>query len=78
MMAKVYWPNGKVTIEKACDDWIVAASKANIIIPTGCLRGSCGSCEIQVNGKVLRACISTIDLNSSKDIKVELISDSIW
>ena len=30
----------------------------SVEIPTGCLTGSCGACEIEVNGEIVRACIT--------------------
>ena len=47
----VRWPDGRITHETIGQDWLVAASGAGISIPTGCLGGSCGACEIDVNGK---------------------------
>ena len=50
----VSWPDGHTTQERIGQDWLVAANEAGISIPTGCLGGSCGACEIEVNGKVVR------------------------
>ena len=47
-------------------------------IPTGCLGGSCGACEIEVNGTVVRACISTVPAPASSQLKVELATDPYW
>ena len=49
------WPDGHTTQETVGSDWLQAAAKAGVAIPTGCLGGSCGACEIEVNGKVVRA-----------------------
>jgi len=57
---KVIWPNNKETFVSEGDDWFFSAEKAGLEIPTGCLTGSCGACEIDVNGETLRACISEI------------------
>ena len=43
---KVIWPNNKETIVSDGDDWFSSAEKAGLEIPTGCLTGSCGACEI--------------------------------
>ena len=59
-MIKIYWPNGKISYAKPGDEWINLANKAGIEIPQGCLRGNCGACEIEVNGEVIRACISEV------------------
>ena len=57
---KVIWPNNKETFVSDGDDWFSSAEKAGLEIPTGCLTGSCGACEIDVNGETVRACISEI------------------
>ena len=51
--------------------------KAGLEIPTGCLTGSCGACEIDVNGETIRACISHIEsYKRYKDGK--FISEDGW
>nr|ABD96448.1 unknown [uncultured marine type-A Synechococcus GOM 5D20] len=74
----VSWPNGHTTQVRIGQDWLVAANRAGIIIPTGCLGGSCGACEIEVNGKVLRACISTVPPSKSGQLKVDFATDPHW
>ena len=49
---KVIWPNNKETFVSEGDDWFSSAKKAGLEIPTGCLTGSCGACEIDVNGDI--------------------------
>jgi succinate dehydrogenase/fumarate reductase-like Fe-S protein len=46
--------------------------------PPGCLGGSCGACEIEVNGKVVRACISTVPPSKSGQLTVEFATDPYW
>ena len=70
---KINWPNKKSSNCPAGIEWLKAAHDANIKIPTGCLVGSCGACEIEVNGEVIRACISTVP--DIKDLQVEFFSD---
>ncbi len=48
----IQWPNGSQSHCSKGDDWLGAAQAAGIHIPTGCLGGSCGACEIEVNGQV--------------------------
>ena len=74
----VSWPNGHTTQERIGQDWLVAAREAGISIPTGCLGGSCGACEIEVNGKVLRACISTVPPSKSGQLTVDFATDPHW
>ena len=74
----VRWPDGRTTQECVGQDWLVAASRAGVSIPTGCLGGSCGACEIEVNGKVVRACISTVPPSKSAKLSVEFATDPHW
>ena len=75
---KILWPNNNETFVSEGDDWFSSAEKAGLEIPTGCLTGSCGACEIDVNGVTVRACISKIKKNKKAILKVSLISDPFW
>ena len=59
-------------------DWLLAAAEAGQSIPTGCLGGSCGACEIEVNGQVVRACIATVPASAGGSLDVELAADPYW
>jgi len=75
---KVIWPNNKETLVSDGDDWFSSAEKAGLEIPTGCLTGSCGACEIDVNGETVRACISAIKNNKECKLQVSLTTDPFW
>ena len=75
---KVIWPNDKETFVSDGDDWFSSAKKAGLEIPTGCLTGSCGACEIDVNGETMRACISEIKNNKESTLRVSLTTDPFW
>ena len=75
---KVIWPNNSETIVSEGDDWFSSAEKAGLEIPTGCLIGSCGACEIDVNGETVRACISDIKSNKKSLLKVSITTDPFW
>ena len=75
---KVKWPNNKETIVSEGDDWFSSAEKAGLEIPTGCLTGSCGACEIDVNGETVRACVRNIKSNKQCKLKVYLTTDPFW
>ncbi len=75
---KIIWPNGSSSEAKVGKAWLEEASNAGVYIPTGCLNGSCGACEIEVNGEVIRACISTIKSSIEKDLKVDFFYDPFW
>ena len=57
--------------------WLTAAQMLGHTIPTGCLYGSCGACEIEVNGHVVRACVSSV-CGSEVALKVGLATDPYW
>jgi len=75
---KIIWPNNKETFVSEGDDWFSSAEKAGFEIPTGCLTGSCGACEIDVNGETIRACIRNIKSNKQCKLKVCLTTDPFW
>ena len=75
---KITWPNNNETYASEGDDWFSAAEKAGLDIPTGCLTGSCGACEIDVNGETIRACISNIKIKKRSSLKVSLTTDPFW
>ena len=75
---KIIWPNNTETYVSEGEDWFSTAEKAGLEIPTGCLTGSCGACEIDVNGETIRACISDIKSNKKSLLKVTLTTDPFW
>ncbi len=75
---KIEWPNNTETYASEGDNWFSTAKKAGVVIPTGCLTGSCGACEIDVNGETVRACISDIKNCKKCLLKVSLTSDPFW
>ena len=75
---KIRWPNNYETYVSEGDDWFLSAEKAGLEIPTGCLTGSCGACEIDVNGETIRTCISDIKSNKKSLLKVSLTTDPFW
>ena len=75
---KIIWPNNIQTYASEGDDWFSVAEEAGLEIPTGCLTGSCGACEIDVNGKTIRACISNIKSQKKTILKVSLTTDPFW
>ena len=75
---KVIWPNNKETFVSNGDDWFSSAEKAGLEIPTGCLTGSCGACEIDVNGETVRACISNIEIKKGSQLNISLTTDPFW
>ena len=75
---KISWPNNIETYAYEGDDWLLIAEKAGFKIPTGCLTGSCGACEIDVNGKTVRTCMSNLISNQDRLLRVSFIIDPFW
>ncbi len=75
---KIRWSNDEETYASEGDDWFLTAEKAGLEIPTGCLTGSCGACEIDVNGETIRACISNIESKKNSTLRVSLTTDPFW
>ena len=75
---KIRWSNKNETYASEGDDWFSTAEKAGLEIPSGCLTGSCGACEIDVNGETIRACVSDIKSNKKSLLKVSLTTDPFW
>ena len=75
---KILWPNKTTSIVIEGDDWFSAAEIAGIEIPTGCLTGSCGACEIDVNGETVRPCITNIKNQTDCPLKITYTSDPFW
>ena len=75
---KIKWSNNIETYACEGDDWFSNAKRAGLEIPTGCLTGSCGACEIDVNGETIRACISDVRSGNKCLLKVSLTTDPFW
>ena len=75
---KIIWPNNIETNATEGEDWFVAAKQAGLDIPTGCLTGSCGACEIDVNVETVRACVSNIRNKKGCTLRVSYTTDPFW
>ena len=75
---KISWPNNIEIDASDGDDWFSVAEKAGVEIPTGCLTGSCGACEIDVNGETVRACITNIESKKRSQLNISLTTDPFW
>ena len=75
---RIHWPDGSQTSVSPGADWLEAARKAHVSIPTGCLGGSCGACEISVNGHTVRACLDVVPADPSGELMVEFCMDPTW
>jgi ferredoxin len=54
------------------------ADRAGIMIPTGCLMGSCHACEVELDdGEAICSCISSVPAGRSR-LTINLYSDPTW
>lgn len=74
----LHWPDGRRSLAQPGQDWLEVAREAGVFIPTGCLGGSCGACEIDVNGQVVRACVARVPPCRQGELRVELACDPTW
>ena len=77
-LVQITWPDGQISQVAAGTHWLLAARQADVAIPTGCMGGSCGACEIEVNGQTVRACIATVPASRSGLLSVAWASDPYW
>ena len=75
---KIYWPNDSITTAENGENWFLKAQNANLYIPTGCLIGRCGACEIDVNGETIRPCINNIEFRNNVHLNIEFTYDPYW
>tara|TARA_Y100001978_G_scaffold201993_1_gene221734 strand:+ start:1974 stop:2219 length:246 start_codon:yes stop_codon:yes gene_type:complete len=75
---KISWPNNLTVLAEEGEDWFSKAKLVNFYIPSGCMVGSCGACEIDVNGETVRPCIRNIEYKNNSHLHIELATDPYW
>ncbi|MFM7268703.1 MAG: 2Fe-2S iron-sulfur cluster-binding protein [Cyanobium sp.] len=75
---QIHWSDGSRSEARAGEAWLDVAGRARQVIPTACRVGSCGACEIEVNGIVIRACIAVIPACPGTCLKVSPAFDPYW
>ena len=75
---QIHWPNNIITSAKEGEDWFSIAKKANVEIPSGCLTGKCGACEIDVNGETIRTCVKNIEFKKNLNLNIKFTTDPFW
>jgi ferredoxin len=74
----ILWPDGSRSEALAGEPWMEAARRAEQMIPTACRVGSCGACEIEVNGVVIRACIAAVPACPGSILRLNEAVDPYW
>jgi ferredoxin len=60
------------------EPFLQVADRAGVMIPTGCLMGSCHACEVELEGgEAICACISAVPPGEA-EITVNLFVDPTW
>ena len=79
MSIKIKFIPDDVTVEaEAGEPMLQVAERAGVLIPTGCLMGSCHACEVELeDGSTICACISAVP-SGQKELTINLYSDPIW
>ena len=73
-----FFPDEVMVQAEAGESILEAARRAGVDIPTGCLRGSCHACEVEIDeGEMICACITSVPLGK-KQVTVILYSDPTW
>ena len=73
-----FLPDAITVQAEAGESVLEAAQRAGVEIPTGCLRGSCHACEVEIDdGETICACITSVPLGK-KQVIVTLYSDPTW
>ncbi len=75
---EISWPDGSQSVAKVESCWLEIAREAGIEIPTACMKGSCGACEIEVNGKIIRSCVSKLNKLEPEKTVVKFPVDPYW
>lgn len=78
MSIKVCFLPDNVTVEAEPGEPILqVAERAGVFIATGCLMGSCHACEVELDGRAICACISSVPGNCS-ELTIDIYEDPTW
>ena len=79
MSVSIHFLPDDVTIAaEAGEPLLRVAERAGVLIPTGCLMGSCHACEVEVNGEEsICSCISAVP-SGHTHLTINLYSDPTW
>jgi ferredoxin len=79
MTAKITFLPDNITIEaEPGEPLLQVAERAGVLIPTGCLMGSCHACEVELDdGTAICSCITAVPRGKEK-ITINLYSDPVW
>jgi ferredoxin len=78
LLVKVkFLPDSIVVDAEVGEPLLNVAKRAGVLIPTGCLSGSCFACEVELNNQPTRACISGVP-GGQIEVTIALYEDTLW
>ena len=79
MSIKVHFLPDDITVDAEVGEPLLdVADRAGVLIPTGCLMGSCHACTVELEGgDIIRACISSVPAQREK-LTINVFSDPTW
>ncbi|MEC4805954.1 MAG: 2Fe-2S iron-sulfur cluster-binding protein [Jaaginema sp. PMC 1080.18] len=73
-----FLPDDVTVTAEVGEPMLTVADRAGVMIPTGCLMGSCHACEVELaDGTSVCACLSSIPAGQA-EVTINLYSDPLW
>jgi len=73
-----FLPNDVSVVATVGEGLLQVADRAGVMIPTGCLMGSCHACEVEMeDGEAICACISAVPPGLDQ-MTITLFVDPTW
>jgi ferredoxin len=73
-----FLPDNVTVDAEAGEPMLQVAQRAGVLIPTGCLMGTCHACEVEIEeGETICACISAVPAGREK-LTINLYTDPTW
>ncbi len=73
-----FLPDNVTTEAEVGEPLLQVAARAGVLIPTGCLMGSCHACEVELqDGQTICACITAVP-SGYEELTINLYSDPDW
>ena len=79
MSVRIRFLPDDVTVDAEVGESLLdVADKAGVLIPTGCLMGSCHACSVELDdGNIIRACITSVPPKDD-ELTINLFTDPTW
>jgi ferredoxin len=73
-----FLPHDVSIVAAVGEPFLQVAERAGVVIPTGCLMGSCHACEVEIEGgDAICACITAVPPGQA-EMTVNLFVDPTW